>query len=289
METIRNEENNFRDTFKYYKKKQPPPSLTTVLDPEVDKALFEEIQDKIEPLDNLELTNMNDRSQWKISYYKPNPGLVIIKDVFSSKDQLYWSKKCLKEYSSANYKRNIDHKDLNLFVENWWEESQQDPSLVDKLRWSTLGYHHDWDTKVYSENNKSVFPAELASLCFNIALVLGYPEYKAEAAIVNFYPFSATLSGHTDHSELNLSAPLISISFGQPAIFLLGGLTLKEKPAAFLINSGDVIIMKESARLSYHAVPKILSGPSKWSENVDGFCDKYLSSHRININVRQVN
>ena len=41
------------------------------------------------------------------------------------------------------------------------------------------------------------------------------PRYMAEAAIVNFYPMTGTLSGHTDHSEHNLAAPLLSISLGQ--------------------------------------------------------------------------
>ena len=38
---------------------------------------------------------------------------------------------------------------------------------------------------------------------------------SAEAAIVNFYPMDATLGGHTDHSEPNLEAPLLSISLGE--------------------------------------------------------------------------
>ena len=29
-----------------------------------------------------------------------------------------------------------------------FEEAVGNRSVVDKLRWSTLGYHHDWDTKV---------------------------------------------------------------------------------------------------------------------------------------------
>ena len=48
-------------------------------------------------------------------------------------------------------------------------------------------------------------------------------------------------------------------SFGQPAIFLLGGKTKSEKPLAMFIRSGDVVVMAESARLCYHAIPRILS------------------------------
>lgn len=72
----------------------------------------------------------------------------------------------------------------------------------------------------------------------------------------------STLSGHTDHSEKDLSQPLLSISFGLSAIFLIGGLTKQVRPKALLLNSGDVVIMSGQSRLAYHGVPKIL--PPQW-------------------------
>ena len=54
-----------------------------------------------------------------------------------------------QDFSSSTYKRNIDHPDLNISdCGSWFHCSRSDASLVDKLRWSTLGYHHNWDTKV---------------------------------------------------------------------------------------------------------------------------------------------
>ena len=35
--------------------------------------------------------------------------------------------------------------------------------------------------------------------------------FTAEAGIVNYYHLDSTLSGHTDHSERDLSLPLLSI------------------------------------------------------------------------------
>lgn len=79
------------------------------------------------------------------------------------------------------------------------------------MRWATLGYHHDWDTKVYTEEHRHRFPDDLAQLSKYIANALGLTgTYSAEAAIVNFYPLGTTLAGHTDHSEKNLDAPLFS-------------------------------------------------------------------------------
>ena len=117
--------------------------------------------------------------------------------------------------------------------------------------------------------------------------MLGWKDYNAEAAIVNYYPTSSTLNPHTDHSERNLSAPLISISLGLSAVFLIGGSTLAEPPTPILLRSGDVLVMAGESRMAYHALPKVL--PATWEGNSDGQVGKYLSTHRININVRQVN
>lgn len=98
-----------------------------------------------------------------------------------------------------------------------------------------------------------------------------------------------------------MSAPLLSISLGCSAIFLLGKETKAEKPVALMLRSGDVVIMSSKARMAYHAVPKILSDPNlhkyfeiekehptedltEWTDFFD-----YIRFNRININIRQVN
>ena len=80
----------------------------------------------------------------------------------------------------------------------------------------------------------------------------------------------STLSGHTDHSEKDLSQPLLSLSFGQSAIFLVGGPTKLVKPKALLLNSGDIVIMSVQSRLAYHGVPKIL--PHHFHKTETGEC-----------------
>lgn len=120
---------------------------------------------------------------------------------------------------------------------------------------------------------------------------------------------NSTLSGHTDHSEENLEAPLLSFSFGQTAIFLLGGPTIETEPAAIFLRSGDIVIMSKESRLCYHGVPKILPAKSEywnWKDDSENFefnrdisdiCkseelfkafNDYITQSRININVRQV-
>ena len=197
-------------------------------------------------------------------------------------------------------------------------------SEIDELRWATLGYHHNWDTKKYSEKSVSPFPNDLRDLCKMVISFIGELDqkdirdefiagYKPEAAIVNFYPVNSSLGGHTDHSEPNRKAPLLSFSFGLPAIFLCGGPTKQTKPTAMVLRSGDILIMTETAREKYHGVPRIFEeemiqsildqkdnkekksqnqfenvNPELMNDSELTFTKMYLNNHRININVRQV-
>lgn len=191
---------------------------------------------------------------------------------------------------------------MNNFLSHSYSDSDRAKDLLPKLRWATLGYHHNWDTKEYSEEARDPIPPDMASLVEYFARVIGFRNYTAESAIVNYYRMNSTLSGHTDHSEVNSEAPLFSVSFGQTAIFLIGGLSRDDPADALFIRSGDVVVMSEGSRLRYHGVPKILTADSSpWendnrirSQSINEECKDwdrikaYISQSRVNMNVRQV-
>lgn len=80
----------------------------------------------------------------------------------------------------------------------------------------------------------------------------GVPAYDPDAVIVNYYHAGDTLNGHKDDVELDLRQPIVSVSVGADAVFLLGGETRDTPPVALLLRSGDVLVMSASARLCYH-------------------------------------
>eukprot|EP00128_Syssomonas_multiformis_P016081 Colp12_sorted_trinity150504_noHs@13399 len=195
-------------------------------------------------------------------------------------------------------------------LEDLWQACNENPQLVvrpkevdkrpitgseylERLRWITLGYHYDWTNKVYRDEDWSPFPTELASLSSHYAKAVGYRGFVAEAAIVNYYHLDSTLSAHTDHSEENKTAPLVSISFGHSALFMLGGLSREDPAVAMWVRSGDCVIMDGPARLCYHGVPRIVeqtlppflscAGPG-WSAGHA----KYMQRSRVNINTRML-
>lgn len=80
-------------------------------------------------------------------------------------------------------------------------------------------------------------------------------------------------------------------SFGQSAVFLVGGETTDDPVTPMLLHSGDIVVMSGQARKCYHGVPRIVLAPTKpWTgddwENTP--CGRYLDSSRINMNIRQV-
>ncbi|NXH40944.1 ALKB1 dioxygenase, partial [Dicaeum eximium] len=261
-------------------------------------------------------------SQWKAYGLSGYPGFIFIPNPFLPGCQRHWVKQCLKLYPQ---KPNVCNLDLHMAPEKttdlWGQSKEQlrrkgsskrEPkSLLEKLRWVTLGYHYNWDTKRYSANHHTPFPSDLAFLSEQVAAACGFQGFQAQAGILNYYHFDSSLGIHVDESELDHSRPLLSFSFGQSSIFLLGGLKREEAPTAMFMHSGDIMVMSGFSRLLYHAVPRVLPNPEgtalpscldqalssdlpagsviEQSSDEDWqVCAKYLQSSRINMTIRQV-
>ena len=290
------EEDAFKTVFKHFKRKRPPlPNYDTALNPVKNPMDFDSIRSgqlqSEEQQESLGLTPEYEVFALKDGIGGPS-GLYILPQILTSEGQLNWSLDCLKDFArNPPYKTNLSTND------GWFEAAKTDAKIADKLRWATLGLHHDWDTKIYDpDQNSRIMPDSLSRLCKTLVnlLPVEYPNFSAEAAIINFYPMDASLGGHTDNSEPNMDAPLVSVSLGQSAIFLIGGKSKSVKPIPLLLQSGDAIIMTGESRRSFHAVPKIIPNPNLKVNQCPmtddkAFVLKYLEHHRINMNVRQVN
>ncbi|XP_078352398.1 nucleic acid dioxygenase ALKBH1-like [Oculina patagonica] len=311
----------FKREFKRYKQRQPPPDLSEVIDftqPEEQPFKKWVFPSSIQTSD-LEGAcdiGLSSCKEWRVYGILGHPGFVFIVNPFTPGAQWPWIEKCIKHYPCKPNICNLDAHVDTTDKDTIWNQSTSDESicleksLLYKLRWVTLGYHYDWDSKTYSKTRHTDFPPDLGKLVEFIAAALQFPSFKPEAGIINYYHLDSTLSGHTDHSELDLTAPLFSLSFGQSAIFLLGGKTREQAPLAMYLRSGDVMIMAGDSRLAYHAVPRILAPPRHAGEPAlpvlpacllrgeeetgrdcsekNAILERYLSTSRINVNVRQV-
>ena len=91
--------------------------------------------------------------------------------------------------------------------------------------------------------------------------VADYP-FDPEACLVNHYREGAKLGLHRDEDEEDFSAPVVSISLGDTAIFRIGGSERSGKTETLKLSSGDVLVMGGASRLRYHGIDRVLSGTS---------------------------
>ena len=84
----------------------------------------------------------------------------------------------------------------------------------------------------------------------------------AECCLINFYSAGAKMGLHRDENEEDFSAPVVSVSLGDEALFRFGGSERKSPTKSIRLASGDVLVMAGASRLNYHGVDKIYPGTS---------------------------
>jgi alkylated DNA repair protein (DNA oxidative demethylase) len=91
-----------------------------------------------------------------------------------------------------------------------------------------------------------------------------FAAYRAppEACLVNVYRDGARMGLHVDSDEAARDAPVVSISLGDAAIFRVGGLRRSDPTTSLRLSSGDVVVLADEARASYHGIDRVLGGSS---------------------------
>jgi alkylated DNA repair protein (DNA oxidative demethylase) len=97
-------------------------------------------------------------------------------------------------------------------------------------------------------------PGVFAALAVQAAARAGFGRFAPDACLVNRYEPGARLSLHQDKDERDFSDPIVSVSFGLPAVFLLGGLRRGDPLRRVPLSHGDVVVWGGPARLRYHGV-----------------------------------
>jgi DNA oxidative demethylase len=95
--------------------------------------------------------------------------------------------------------------------------------------------------------------------------VSGYPG-PAEACLINFYDSmkntAAKMGSHVDRDEADYTAPVVSVSLGDDAVFHVGGLARTDPKSRVTLRSGDVLLFGGPARLCHHGIDRVLPGTS---------------------------
>src|SRR5439155_5134375 len=119
-------------------------------------------------------------------------------------------------------------------------------------------------------------PGAFRELSMGAADAAGFAGFEPDACLVNRYEPGTRLSLHRDENERDLSAPIVSVSLGLPAVFLFGGLSRGDRTQRVPLESADVVVWGGPARLTYHGIAPLAAG----EDPLTGRC-------RINLTLRR--
>jgi len=138
------------------------------------------------------------------------------------------------------------------------------------VRMLCLGRH--WNGKTYTyESTRSDFdnlpapplPEAFIALACELAASAGMP-FAPDLCILNYYDAEGRMGLHQDKDEsarsLEAGLPVVSVSVGETARFLFGGVRRKDPVEALPLESGDAFVFGGPSRLRYHGVSRIIPG-----------------------------
>jgi alkylated DNA repair protein (DNA oxidative demethylase) len=156
------------------------------------------------------------------------------------------------------------------------------------VRMLCLGRHWNGITYTY-ETTRSDFdhlpapplPDTFKGLAQALARAAGMA-FEPDLCILNYYDAVGRMGLHQDkdESERSLAAglPVVSVSLGDTARFLFGGLKRKDPIESRMLESGDAFVFGGPARLRYHGVSRIMPGTAPRELDLTG---------RFNLTFRQ--
>jgi len=138
------------------------------------------------------------------------------------------------------------------------------------VRMLCLGRHWNARTYAYEDCRSDIdslpvpaLPDSLATIAARIANEAGFA-VTPDLCIVNWYSESSRMGLHQDKDEsphsLTEGLPVISLSIGDTALFLFGGLRRRDPIEKIPLESGDAFVFGGPARLRHHGVSRVLPG-----------------------------
>ncbi|MCB8879143.1 alpha-ketoglutarate-dependent dioxygenase AlkB [Acidisoma cellulosilytica] len=103
-------------------------------------------------------------------------------------------------------------------------------------------------------------PDAFLVLADTAAAEAGFPGFAPDTCLINRYAVRAGMGLHRDGDERDFDQPIVSVSLGLPAVFLVGGMEKDEKPFSVGLESGDVLVFGGPARLLFHGIRPVKPG-----------------------------
>jgi alkylated DNA repair protein (DNA oxidative demethylase) len=129
--------------------------------------------------------------------------------------------------------------------------------------WNPATYRYEASRVDHDNLPVAPVPDEWVALASRAAAAAGF-EVQPDIALMNFYDGDGRMGLHQDKDEgaesIAAGAPVVSISLGDTARFLFGGLKRRDPIEALMLQSGDLFVFGGDARLRYHGVSRVIAG-----------------------------
>jgi DNA alkylation damage repair protein AlkB len=116
-------------------------------------------------------------------------------------------------------------------------------------------------------------PDDWVALASRAAAEAGF-DMRPDICLINYYGDDGRMGLHQDKDEspasIERGLPVVSMSIGDTARFLFGGLRRREPVETMLLESGDVLVFGGAARLRYHGVARILPRTAPGALGIEG-------------------
>jgi DNA alkylation damage repair protein AlkB len=192
-------------------------------------------------------------SQSKVEIY---PGTVHLRRYLSLKDQQILTAKCAE----------IGQHNAGFYVPVVRGGAYMKIQMVCLgLHWNARTYGYESVRSDYDNLPVQELPEELKQIARHAAAEATMT-IEPDLCILNYYTESGRLGLHQDKEEktetLEAGIPVVSISLGDTAVFMMGGHARKEPIKRFLLESGDALVFGGPSRLRFHGVARVLTGTS---------------------------
>jgi alkylated DNA repair protein (DNA oxidative demethylase) len=178
------------------------------------------------------------------------PGVMLWREKFAKAEQIALLQDVLARIEQAPFYRPV-------------MPGSGNPFSVEESNLGTLGWVSDQSGYRYQATHPvttapwPAIPDALMDLWRQIAAA---PD--PECCLVNLYRSGARMGLHQDKDEKALSAPVVSVSLGDDALFRIGGTSRKDPTRSVKLSSGDVVMFGGPARLAYHGIDRTYPGSS---------------------------
>jgi alkylated DNA repair protein (DNA oxidative demethylase) len=129
--------------------------------------------------------------------------------------------------------------------------------------WNGRTYRYEPTRSDFDDRPAPPLPPSWRALASEVAASSGMA-LDADLCILNYYDSEGRMGLHQDKDEsaetLAIGVPVVSISLGDSARFLFGGVKRREPVQTIALESGDAFVFGGPARLRFHGVSRIIPG-----------------------------